>query len=110
MHRCAACLTFEVGRKSFVVGNADQSFNADFLEHELTLGEELASEALEQVGFDLLASVPETCEFLRGQVCGDAKHELRREAKEVGGVRHDVVVVSKWLMAERKEKVSVVAS
>ena len=75
-----------------MVGNADQCLNADFLEYELTFGEELASKALEQVGLNLLAGESETCEFLRGEVCGDAKHELRREAQEVGGVRHDVMV------------------
>jgi hypothetical protein len=40
-----------------VIGNAHECFDADLFEHELTLGEELAGEALEQVGLDLLAGV-----------------------------------------------------
>lgn len=66
--RMPAKLTFEVGRKSLVIGNADQGIDADFFEHELTFDEELASKALEQVGLDLLASVSEACEFVSGQV------------------------------------------
>jgi hypothetical protein len=61
-------LTFEVRRKSLVIGNADECFNADFFEHELTLGEELAGKALEQIGLNLLASESETSELVSGQV------------------------------------------
>jgi len=52
-----------------VVGNADQCLKADLFEHELAFGEELASKALEQIGFNLLAGESETCEFVRGEVC-----------------------------------------
>ena len=61
-------LTFEIRRKGLVIGDADQNIEADFFEHELTLGKELAGEVLEQVGLNLLASEPETSELVGIQV------------------------------------------
>lgn len=46
-----------------MVGDADQCLEADFFNHELALGEELASEAFEQVGLDLLATESEIAQF-----------------------------------------------
>lgn len=51
-----------------MIENADQCLNADFFEHELTLGKELVSKAIKQVGLDLLASESEACELMGGQV------------------------------------------
>lgn len=46
-----------------MIGDADQCFEADFLDHELAFDEELASEAFEQVGLDLLATESEIAQF-----------------------------------------------
>jgi hypothetical protein len=65
----SAALTFEIGREGLVICNVKQGLNADFFEHELTFSEEFASETLEQIGLDLLASKSEACEFVGSQVC-----------------------------------------
>jgi hypothetical protein len=60
--------TFQIRRKRFVIGNADQCLEADLFNHELTLGEELAREAFKQIGLYLLASEAEAAQVECGKV------------------------------------------
>jgi len=46
----------------------------------LAFAEELASEAFEQIGFDLLAYETEAAQLDSSQMSRNAKHELRRES------------------------------